>query len=78
MTVSSASRPSLVSHVADVNNTNMAATEDQLARLSKVKDIITKASQELKSIEVNREIDLEFDVGNLLVTDKNTLDEEAV
>ncbi|XP_047492195.1 ribosome biogenesis regulatory protein homolog [Penaeus chinensis] len=56
----------------------MAATEDQLARLSKVKEIITKASQELKSIEVNREIELEFDVGNLLVTDKNTIDEEAV
>jgi len=46
---------------------------DETAAL--VQHIITKADEEIKSVEVHKPIDLEYDVGNLLVTDKNNLDE---
>ncbi|XP_069952098.1 ribosome biogenesis regulatory protein homolog [Cherax quadricarinatus] len=44
----------------------------------RVQDIITQAHQEQKSIEVNKEIQLKCDVDNLLVRDKNTLEEKLI
>ncbi|XP_042215886.1 ribosome biogenesis regulatory protein homolog [Homarus americanus] len=45
---------------------------------TEVQEIITKANEELKSIEVHKEIQLECDLGNLLVTDKNTVNENLL
>ncbi|CAL4063984.1 unnamed protein product [Meganyctiphanes norvegica] len=49
---------------------------DETAAL--VQNIITKADEEIKSVEVHKSIDLEYDTGNLLVTDKNNLDEKIL
>ncbi|KAG7255348.1 hypothetical protein CRUP_006798, partial [Coryphaenoides rupestris] len=45
---------------------------------STVEDVLARAEREeaekLKSITVEKELDLEFDIGNLLALDKNRLD----
>ncbi|XP_076059248.1 ribosome biogenesis regulatory protein homolog [Oratosquilla oratoria] len=40
----------------------------------RVQEIINQADEELKSVAVVKDIELEYDLGNLLVNDKNSLD----
>ncbi|MPC41043.1 Ribosome biogenesis regulatory [Portunus trituberculatus] len=41
----------------------------------RVQEILTQATEELKSIKVPNDDQLEYDLGNLLVSSNNTLDE---
>ncbi|RXG71658.1 Ribosome biogenesis regulatory protein-like [Armadillidium vulgare] len=42
--------------------------------MDKIREIIASAEEEIKSIEVEKDIPLELDLGNLLVTDNNEID----
>ena len=44
----------------------------------RVQEILTQASEELRSIKVPNDDQLEYDLGNLLVSNNNTLDETLI
>ena len=43
-----------------------------------VDKILSASKLELKSTDVSKEVELQFDLGNLLATDLNSLDTEAL
>ncbi|KAK7076526.1 Rhodanese-related sulfurtransferase [Halocaridina rubra] len=49
--------------------------EDTAAR---IQEILDKTTEEIKSVAVNKEVELAIDVGNLLVSDENALDEKLI
>ena len=49
--------------------------EDTAAR---VQEILNRATEEIRSVEVDKEIKLDIDVGNLVVSDPNTVNERFI
>ena len=55
-----------------------ASRARDLARTMDVESILATSKAQYKSIEVNKEVDLQFDLHNLVATDLNTLDAAAL
>merc|ERR1712002_1134944 len=44
----------------------------------RVQEILNKATEEIKSVKVNKEIELDIDVGNLVASDQNAIDKRLI